>query len=133
MPALSALAGRGLLWLAQTYSPSLARFLGVGRRRSTFGASFMGAAWWGSAGLASATAFDELDPVWWRNAVGTAAIVIVRDACSLLSVYHVTLAPPLAAELTLLPTPSFSHKYLKIQSRKSRRIVERGLEGLEWD
>lgn len=86
MPALSALAGRGLLWIAQTYSPSLARFLGIGRRRTSFGVSIMGAAWWGSAGLASATAFDDLDPVWWRNAIGAAAIVIVRDSCSLLSV-----------------------------------------------
>lgn len=143
MPALSALAGRALLWLAQRYSPTLAKFLGVagGRRRTGFGAAgFMGAAWWGAAGFASGggAALDDLDPVWWRNAIGAAVIVIVRDSCSLLSVPRaLSFSRPLArgrpradpALLTLVLARS--HKYLKLQGRRTRKIVERSFEGLD--
>lgn len=94
MPALSALAGRGLLVLAQRWSPSLARFLGVryaggGGGR---GGLVMGAAFWGGVrgfalgGGGGGGGVDGLDPVWWRNTVGAGLIVLLRDAFSLLYV-----------------------------------------------
>lgn len=93
MPALSALAGRGLLVVAQRWSPSLARFLGVryaggGGGR---GGLVMGAAFWGGVrgftlGGGGGGGVDGLDPVWWRNTVGAGLIVLLRDAFSLLYV-----------------------------------------------
>lgn len=147
MPALSALAGRGLLVVAQRWSPSLARFLGVryaggGEGR---GGLVMGAAFWGGVrgfalGGGGGGGVDGLDPVWWRNTIGAGLIVILRDAFSLLYVsflHSLQRAPPpfcdLVQSLTALLLGTRRHKYLKIQSRRTRKIVERSFEGLEMN
>ncbi|KAL7411675.1 hypothetical protein BDY24DRAFT_395685 [Mrakia frigida] len=84
-PALSALAGWGLEKAARKWSPGLGRFLGLKGLPPVYGKQGGGGWWMGTAGAggwgggARGREEGELDPVWWRNAVGGCALVLVKE------------------------------------------------------
>ena len=85
-PLASSLAGWGLEQLARRWSPTLGKFLGLkglapmskkdGWLMGTAGSLGGRGGWggWGGPGVEG-----ELDPVWWRNAVGGCLIVVVKE------------------------------------------------------
>lgn len=82
-PAIASVAGSALLWLARRQNDGkgwLARLLGLGLATS---ASSAAANMWGLTSFLPASR-DSIDPVWWRNAVGGASVILVKDTCSLI-------------------------------------------------
>ncbi|KAF8332015.1 uncharacterized protein EI90DRAFT_3056256 [Cantharellus anzutake] len=110
-PFLSNLLGRGLKQLSH-HSPILRQFLGIDSTRSRpSGRLGMRKAGW--AGLLVPMGYNiygsrEMDPVWWRNAVGISLFVVLTDATTLL------------------------HLWLAVRERRSRRIVDRDFQGVDY-
>lgn len=91
-PGMAAAAGSALLWLAKRQSGNgrglLAKLLGLGLVGGGSSATAANAAlalpgtiW--STFLQPAVEKVAIDPVWWRNAVGGALVIVVKDAWSI--------------------------------------------------
>lgn len=95
-PGIASLAGSALLLLARRQESRgsywLAKFLGVGAASSAAAAASSSSNWIFSNFLPPQTAFTAyqrgvmqgIDPVWWRNAVGGAMVVLVKDVWRIL-------------------------------------------------
>jgi len=108
-PFFSNILGRGLKELSN-HSSLLRRALGVdpgrgGLRLDTRRSSI--------AGLLVPMGYNiygprDMDPVWWRNAIGLSLSVVVADATTLL------------------------HLWLVVRERRSRRILDRDFQGVDY-
>ncbi|EJU00579.1 hypothetical protein DACRYDRAFT_23018 [Dacryopinax primogenitus] len=104
LPIIASLSGRALRWVAD-YSATLRKFLAIDAH--LIPNMYRPAARIGFLGLRAPIGVTDLDPIWWRNAVGLCLFTVTKDAVALF------------------------HAWSRREEKRTRRIVSRDFAGLD--